>query len=551
MSTINSLGIGSGVLTSDLLDQLREVDETNVIKPLENKITMANQQEDAYKLLESLMTTFKSSASALDGDTLYLSRSVTGNTDAVTVTAEAGSNVQDFSITDIDKAESDVWNSSSLSTKSTPMVDLGSGTLTITVDGEDFEITYTDESSLNDIKYSINELASDKMTASVLQVGEDGYELVITAKDTNEAITFSDSVAAEKQLDTTTLTGSAADGDTFNWSDGTNEITVNLGAGDKEATGAAIAAAINADETLNKLYIAVPTSDGFTIESLTDGLDFSATSDITTTGTLAATETTSNDADSSLSSKLQLNNIQVAEAATFKYNGIEISRDNNEINDLIVGVTIELNQNQEATDSASIKIAQNNTSISSEISLFVSNYNNLVTNLQDMTRSDRESGSVGIFNGDSFVKSISRDITSLITKTNFGGESLMDYGIDIDRDGVMSLDNDVFAKKYVTDASAMELFFSGNSTTDGIFTKLNTKMDSYMGYEKLMSSFSNNLDSNKENLVERHTQQKASLDARYAIMQTKFIAYDAIISRLNSQFSSMQMMINAEYADKD
>ena len=551
MSTINSLGIGSGVLTSDLLDQLREVDETNVIKPLENKITMANQQEDAYKLLESLMTTFKSSASALDGDTLYLSRSVTGNTDAVTVTAEAGSNVQDFSITDIDKAESDVWNSSSLSTKSTPMVDLGSGTLTITVDGEDFEIAYTDESSLNDIKDSINELASDKMTASVLQVGEDGYELVITAKDTNEAITFSDSVAAEKQLDTTTLTGSAADGDTFNWSDGTNEITVNLGAGNEGVTGAAIAAAINADETLNKLYIAVPTSDGFTIESLTDGLDFSATSDITTTGTLAATETTSNDADSSLSSKLQLNNIQVAEAATFKYNGIEISRDNNKINDLIVGVTIELNQNQEATDSASIKIAQNNTSISSEISLFVSNYNNLVTNLQDMTRSDRESGSVGIFNGDSFVKSISRDITSLITKTNFGGESLMDYGIDIDRDGVMSLDNDVFAKKYVTDASAMELFFSGNSTTDGIFTKLNTKMDSYMGYEKLMSSFSNNLDSNKENLVERHTQQKASLDARYAIMQTKFIAYDAMISRLNSQFSSMQMMINAEYADKD
>ena len=94
--TINSLGIGSGVLTSDLLDKLRESDESVIIKPLENKITLANQKEDAYDLLSTLMTTFKSSASALDGDNLYLSRAVTGNTDAVTVTAESGSNAVSY-----------------------------------------------------------------------------------------------------------------------------------------------------------------------------------------------------------------------------------------------------------------------------------------------------------------------------------------------------------------------------------------------------------------------------------------------------------------------
>ena len=546
MSTINSLGIGSGVLTSDLLDQLREVDETNVIKPLEDKITLANQQEDAYKLLDTLMTTFKSSASALDGDNLYLSRSVTGNTDAVTVTAESGSNVQEFAITDIDKAEPDVWNSASLSVKSTPIVDLGSGTLTITVDGKDFDIEYTDESSLNDIKDSINELAADEMTASVLQVGEDSYELVITAKNTNKPITFSDSVTPEKQLDAVNMTENATADGTFTWSDGENELTFDVSIGDTpEDIGLKMAAAISANPTLDALYSVTSTVDGFTIESKTDGLDFTST---VTSESQAFTNTTTTEADSSLSSKLNLNNIQVAEAATFKYNGIEISRDTNEISDLIVGVNITLNQHQEATDSASVKIAQNNTSISSEISLFVTNYNNLMTNLQDMTRSDRETGSVGIFNGNSFVKSISRDITSLMTKVNSNGESLMDYGIDIDRDGVMTLDNDVFASKYVNDAAGMELFFSGDSETDGIFTQLNSQMDNYMGYDKLMSNFSDNLDANKENLVEQHEKQKASIDARYEIMQKKFIAYDAMISRLNSEFSSMQMMIDAEHA---
>ncbi len=452
--TINSLGIGSGVLTSDLLDKLREADEAVIIKPLESKITLANQKEDAYELLSSLMTTFKSSASALDGDNLYLSRAVTGNTDAVTVTAESGSNVQDFSITNVDKAEADVWRSGSLSEKSTPIVDLGSGTLTISINGEDFAIEYDDESSLNDIRDSINETANESITASVLQVGEDSYELVLTAKETNQAITFTD----------------------------TNS---------------------DSDSLINTLSLNDP-----------------------------------------------LNNIQQAKAATFEFNGIEITRDSNEISDLIVGVTINLNQNQEAEESASISISQNSTSISTEISLFVNNYNSLITNLQDMTRSDRESGSVGIFNGDSFVKSIAREITSLVTQMDENRDSLIDYGIEIDRDGVMSLNNDMFATQFATDPEGMELFFSGDSETDGIFTKLNSKMDEYTGYDQLMSSFSDQLESAKDNLVAQYDKQTASLDSRYEILQKKFIAYDAIISRINAQFSSLQMMIDAE-ANRD
>ncbi|MCD6190612.1 MAG: flagellar filament capping protein FliD [Sulfurimonas sp.] len=452
--TINSLGIGSGVLTSDLLDKLRESDESVIIKPLESKITLANQKEDAYDLLSTLMTTFKSSASALDGDNLYLSRAVTGNTDAVTVTAESGSNVQDFTITNVDKAEADVWHSSSLSEKSTPIVDLGSGTLTISINGEDFDIEYTDQSSLNEIRDGINETAGESVTASVLQVGEDSYELVLTAKETNQAITFAD----------------------------TNS---------------------DSDSLINTLSLSDP-----------------------------------------------LNNIQQAKAATFEFNGIEIVRDTNEISDLIVGVTINLNKNQEATDSASISISQNSTSISSEISLFVSNYNSLITNLQDMTRSDRETGSVGIFNGDSFVKSISREITSLVTQMDENRDSLINYGIELDRDGVMSLNNDMFATQYATDPEGMELFFSGDSKTDGIFTKLNTKMNEYTGYNQLMSSFSDQLESAKDNLVAQYDKQKASLDTRYEILQKKFIAYDAIISRINAQFSSLQMMIDAE-ANRD
>lgn len=444
--SINSLGIGSGVLTSDLIEKLRGADESVLIKPLESKISLSNQKEDAYKLLNSLMTSFKSSASSLDGDNLYLSRAVSGNTDAITVTADSGSNVQAFNITDVNLAQADVWNSAS-----SDMTNLGSGKFTLDIGTDSFDIDYTSTSTLESIKDAINEEAGSKVTASLLKVGESNYELVITAKDTNQAITFSD------------------------------------------------------DNT---------------------------------------------DPAKSLSTALGLTNIQSASAATFKYNGIEISRDTNEISDLIVGVNITLNENQDITDIASIDISQNKTSISSEIALFVNGYNALVTNLTDMTSSDRDTGSLGVFNGESFVKGISRDITNLITQVDAKGNSLMDYGIELDRNGVMSLNNVIFADKFVEDAKGMETFFSGDSENDGIFTKLNDRLAQYTDSNKLLSNFSDLIDSEKKSLTSQYDKQKATLTSRYDILTQKFIAYDSMISRMNSQFSSMQMMINAQYAEK-
>lgn len=547
MATISSLGIGSKVLTSDVIDQLRAVDESTIIKPLENKITLANQKEDAYKLLSSLMTTFKTSAYTLDGDNLYLARSVTGNTDALTVTAAAGADVQSFNITNINKAEKDVWNSAVIA-DTTVAFQTAAGTLDIGVGIDTFTINYTAASTLDEIRDSINNTAGAKMTASILEVGANQFELVITADNVNESITFNDSNTAVKQLDTVTIANPVALGDTFTWSDGTNSITLSDGAGltsgDSTITaGGKIAAAINADPTLSTLYTATDNLDGtFSIEAKTAGTAFTGV----LSGSLISSEVVTTPNAESLSSALNLNNIQAAKAATFDYNGISITRSTNDISDLINGVTLTLNQNQAVTDSANIKIAQNSTSISSEMSIFVNSYNSLITNLQDMTKSSRATGAVGIFQGESFVKSISRELSALILQVDSSGKSLIDYGIDVDRYGAMSLDVDIFANKFVTDPKAMELFFSGNATTDGVFTKLNNKMSEYTGYKKLLSNFSDQLDDRKNALVSQYDKLKASLDSRYEIMTKRFIAYDAMISKINFQFSSLQMMINAE-----
>jgi len=444
---ISSLGIGSGVLTADVIDQLRAADESVILKPLETKIELATQKDEAYTLLSSLMNTFKSSTSTLGGESLYQNRTVTGNTDAVTITAQSGADVQSFNITNVSKAEKDVWNSqNAFSNTTVPITGLGSGTLDITIGGKIVSLEYTSATTIDDIKFAINENAGDLMTASSLQIGDSSYSLAISSDTLNQAITFSDS---------------------------------------------------NGD------------ADG-------------------------------------LSALLNLANIQPAKGASFKYNGVAITRSTNDISDLINGVTIKLNQNQAVDDTATIAIGQNDTQISSEIAMFVENLNLLTSNLKDMTSSDVETGATGIFNTESSIKSITGDLTQLLTQTNSSGASLVDYGIEIDRYGVVSLNSSVFSAKYSEDPVALELLFRGDGETDGVFKQLDTKMEDYTKYNGYLVNFSDKLTTLQDSLVAQYDKQKASLDARYETMAKRFSAYDAMITRLNSQFSSLQMMIDAQ-----
>lgn len=196
--TISSLGLGSGVLTATTMDKLKANDESLMITPITNQISLETQKSQALSLLSSLMTTFKSSASALDDDALYQQRNVSGTNSGVSVTADAGVSVQSFSISNTQLAMQNVKESGSFSSTSTPGdVASGSGSMTITIDGTDYNIPYTSSTTLSDLKDSINNIAGTKVKASTLQVGTNDYRLVLSSVDTgaNQTITISDSAS--------------------------------------------------------------------------------------------------------------------------------------------------------------------------------------------------------------------------------------------------------------------------------------------------------------------------------------------------------------------
>jgi flagellar hook-associated protein 2 len=178
-----------------------------------------------------------------------------------------------------------------------------------------------------------------------------------------------------------------------------------------------------------------------------------------------------------------------------------------------------------------------------------------MSNLDDMTAFDSDTGMVGVFNGDSFVKGLKHDLSSAVTN-RFGDDALVNYGIDIDRYGVMSFDSSVLEDKLATDEESVKTFFTGGvddngNETTGFFVSLDDKMKSYTGYNGLLDNFDEGLKKDASNLADAKAKAQATIDNRYDIMTQQFIAYDAMISQMNASFSSLQMTIDAATSDKN
>jgi len=457
MADISSLGIGSGVLTADVIDQLKAADEARIVDPIDRKLELNAQKQESYDLLSSLMTTFKSSVSTLSYDTLFDNKTVDVN-GAAEVTVDPGATVDSFTLETTTLAKKDITKLGAVSSKTAPIAS-AAGVLNLDINGTTYNINYDETTTLEDLAQSITDTAGAQIDASILETSAGQFSLVISSKETgaNQAITITDT------------------------DDGTN------------GTG-----------SLDTALFDTAAVDGY--QKIQDSVD-----------------------------------------AVFKYNGITTTRSTNEISDLILGVDITL---KEEGDFSTVTIKQDTNQIIDEVQLFVDNYNTLMSNLDDMTAFDKTTGAVGVFQGDSFVNGLRRDISSAVT-SRFGNDSLVNYGIEIDRYGVMSFDQSVLQNKLDTDQESVKTFFTGGTDsngieTEGFFVSFDDTLKQYTKYGGLLTNFDNGLTKDAENLADSRARAQASIDTRYEIMTKQFIAYDAMISQLNASFSSLQMAIDAQ-----
>ena len=194
LGQLGSLGIASNVLTSDLVNKMKELDESNQIKPYDTKIETNTAKKTALTELTTKLSAFKTAISSLGDSTAFSNRkvdaSVTGDNAAASLDAASGVNIQDLLVTVEQIAKHDVYQSKGFN-KDTDMIapNLPSGTkatFTLVQNDKEYSIEVDSNTTFRELADKINNATGGNIQAKIINTGEktNPYRLTLTSKET-------------------------------------------------------------------------------------------------------------------------------------------------------------------------------------------------------------------------------------------------------------------------------------------------------------------------------------------------------------------------------
>nr|WP_321317041.1 flagellar filament capping protein FliD [uncultured Campylobacter sp.] len=414
------LNIASSILTQDVIDGLKKADESVQIKPLTLKIDKNTKKQADITALTTLVSTLKTSYADVANETALLKRTVSAaGSGSVTASVEAGVAEQTVRLSVSQLAQVDSYQSKGFSSRSDTLNLNKEESLTLSVGDKSVDIKVGASTTLEDIINQINDGAGDVLKASIVNTGgENGYKIILQSKESGEKNQIKFSVKGD---DPTTLQGA-------------KQVLKELG--------------FNAKETQIKDNQGAITGYNLVIDT----------------------------ADTSAGGK----QLQKAQDAKFNFNGIDITRSSNKVDDLIIGVTFNLNNVDEknsttgALKESVITIGKDTDAVVKSLKSMVTAYNDLISNITTATSYDRENDVAGTLNGMSEITGIKRKLQNLFESTNSDGKSLQSFGFSFTEKGVLSVDESKLKDAINKDYEGFKSFFT-NSTeykNAGVFGKV-------------------------------------------------------------------------------
>jgi|GEM_PF-1130242 len=208
---LSSLGLGSGVLTQSVIDQLKAADTSARINPITKNIQDNTTKQADLAQLFTLLSNVQSSASDLGTEGMYLKRTATSSSTAIGITAADGVNIENDTMNVSQIAKNDVLQSSGYSSQDS-VVNLGSnGNMSIHIGtNATYNVSVTSGMTLTQLAQSINDNTGGNVVASVINtgVGTNPYSLIVKSANTGStnAISLSTNFTSSLGLDTPKIT---------------------------------------------------------------------------------------------------------------------------------------------------------------------------------------------------------------------------------------------------------------------------------------------------------------------------------------------------------
>ena len=553
MAGIKSLGIGSSNgLNMETIDKLRKADEGALIKPIDKSIGKYEQKIESLSAFTKLLQAVKTDTSSIKDDYLYLQRTASVIGEGVSAVVEDGVDPQNINIKVSQLASEHIIQSDPLTSK-TASVATEDTQLIIKVGEKEHVLEIKAGMQLRDLISQINQEAGSDIGASILQTGPKEFRMVLRTKETGEnnriELIQGDEATTRPETFTETITTALPIGfDPYTGSalpEGSNPSKDFLLAEKKDPlTGAVVAQRFSpyTGEALEKSHY--PAKDGpLPVEYSSEDVEVVENVPVNATN---------------LNVDLY-NEVQEPQNAHFDFNGAEITRESNEIDDMVLGLTFTLEEITGENKRVNIKIAQDTNQIVESLQSFVNNYNAVMSEVDNMTKYDPDANEIGIFLGENSINSVRTNINFLLRQVGPKGESIANAGLSFTRDGKLEFDSFKFEQTLIDDPALMQVLLQGKKETqsgrnlqdDGLFNKLNETLDdlvnsadgSIINFEKSLETQLKRTKDEKETAISR-------LDNRYETMANQFAAAGSSIGKLEKGFEAVNMQIKQSQASR-
>lgn len=669
---INSLGVGSGVLSYDVIDKLREADEKSMIRPIERKMEQNIEKQTALAEIKTLVSAIRTPTKTLADYSSYLGRTTNVNSDAIKATVASGVPMQDIKVDVHQLAQGDINEVGGKFESRDSVFSENDVSLSFYTQGRTYKIDIKGGMSLGDVAQLITDETNGEVTGIIMKTGgSKPYQLMMNSKGMGDqsriyfgttlttnipggaldlgegdlTLKLTDSKGNEQSLDIKLKTDGSGDSalavkeairEAIESNDELKDLLdteINVGL-DKDGKGLVIndlrgygisvegaqagslgfrdgqakqepliesgqmvkagklsgvvmigsvpldLAKMTKDkntseqnaqiiaqaiENIAGMHASTDGSGKLTLSSEVGEIKISAQDDA---GKQAIEDIGLKSGTIQSYAKLQdslfkIKNIQQGQDALISYNGAQISRPTNEINDVVGGVSMTLQSTTEPGKPAIISIGRDDANIIEQVKEFVKAYNELVPKLNETTRYDEDTSVAGVFNGVSDIRTIRSSLNSLISYSELvDGKlaSLVNYGITLNDKGVMFLDESMLASAISADPKGTEELFygrdkqeaSGREThIDGVFAKIDKFLATLAdGSNSRLEAFGSSLERDAKALQKDKKSATELLDTRYETMASRFAAYDSQIAKTKNAFGSVQMMIDQSVAKK-
>ena len=326
----------------------------------------------------------------------------------------------------------------------------------------------------------------------------------------------------------------------------TTTHTVNISAGDDTPTG--LVKAINQAGIGFTATLIDTEGDGSSYQILLEG----------PSGTEGAFSVSSNSAiDPNFGAPNKA--LRQAQDAIFEFDGVEISRPTNVINDVLLGVTLELRETVGKVPPVALNITKDTDTLKTSLQTLVAAYNDLNYSINELGNPDSLEDEVGgaLSNDRMFLSSIKNTVRNAVQSdsTSPSGDisSLRSIGITIDRYGDLQFDESVYDELSQASFDDISLMLSAGTTeqsyydgqAQGLAREVMASLDALTESSGIISSRKN---SATERVLAFEDELK-DLERRMEIVFNRYIqqfsVMESMVATLNNTREALQGQLEA------